>query len=112
MGEHKVVVTHRDRIFVNKNTCSRDVGRELLATRDQWLQWFTLNKSLNTIVKQRSYAQVLKDGKSVVKQKECSQVQGVGTSNKAVHTSSQNAFKQYTKCVLQKCVQLQQAAMH
>ena len=86
MGEHKLVVTHKDRIFVNKNVCSGSVREELSATRAQWSQWFALNKSLNTMVNKKSYALILKDGKSVVKQKERNQVQGVGTSTEVVYT--------------------------
>ena len=101
MGEHKLEITHKDRMFVNKNACSSDVETELLATCVQWLCWFALNKSFNTRVKQRSYAQVLRDGKSLAKQKECSQVKGIETTNKPVQVSSRNAYKQYTKCVPQ-----------
>ena len=62
MGAHKSVFTHRSRPFVNKITCYNDVKTEPSAACGQWLRWFTLSKSLQTMVEQRSYAQVLKDG--------------------------------------------------
>ena len=55
------MLTHCDRIFVNKNTDVFRVNTELLATPDTWSKWFMVNRSLNTSVGRRSYAEVLKN---------------------------------------------------
>ena len=59
MGDHKQVFTHKDRIFVNKNENAYQINNQLLATRDTWLKWFMVNRSVNTSVNHRSYAEVL-----------------------------------------------------
>ena len=61
------------------------------------------------MVNQRSYAQVLKDGKSLVEQKECSQRPMVETRNKTVQDTACRASSQHSKCVPQKCVPLKLA---
>ena len=108
MGEHKLMITHRDRLFVNKNVCLSDVHIELVATHDQWLRWFVLNKSFNTMVKHRTYTQVLTDGKINAKSKEYSQVHALKGNNKGVqkYDALRNPVQQLTKCVPQKCVRL------
>ena len=53
--------THRDRIFVNKNIDVTHINTQLLATCDTWSKWFMVNRSVNTSVDHRSYAQVLKN---------------------------------------------------
>ena len=55
------MLTHCDRIFVNKNTDVFRLNTELLATPDTWSKWFMVNRSLNTSVGRRSYAEVLKN---------------------------------------------------
>ena len=70
MGAHKSVSTHRTRSFVNKNIPYSDLKDQLWATRGQWQRWFAINKSVNTVVTKKSYAQVLKNGKSLLGHKE------------------------------------------
>ena len=44
---------------MNTNTNAIDVNNPFSATRDTWLTWFMVNRSLNTSVNHRSYAEVL-----------------------------------------------------
>ena len=64
MGEHKWVLAHKCRLVVNSNV---NVTTKMLATHDQWLTWFVVNKSMNTTVNHRSYAEVLQNGNPIVK---------------------------------------------
>ena len=50
--------THKDRIFVNKNKNAYQINNQQ-STRDTWLKWFMVNRSVNTSVNHRSYAEVL-----------------------------------------------------
>ena len=50
---NKRVLTHKDRFFVNTNTNAIDVNNQFSATRDTWLTWFVVNRSLNTSVNHR-----------------------------------------------------------
>ena len=85
MGEYKCLLTHKDRFFVNNKVSSSVVHKELLATCDQWLEWFVLNKSFNTIVHQESYAQILKEGKLLKKSQDCTHTQGQATITNGFH---------------------------
>ena len=53
------MLTHVDRTFVNKNVSRDTVNRELQASRDEWINWFMVNKSFNTKVANKTFAQVL-----------------------------------------------------
>ena len=46
--------------FVQSQPCS--VNNQLLATRDTWLTWFMVSRSVNTSVDHRPYAEVLQSG--------------------------------------------------
>ena len=59
LSDHKQVFSHKDRIFVNKKHNVTQINEQFLATRDTWFKWFMVNRSVNTSVNHRSYAEVL-----------------------------------------------------
>ena len=88
MGEHKRVLTHVNRTFVNKNVSCDSVNTELQASRDQWTRWFVVNKSFNTKIKNKTFAQVLTTGKSLDKRQERGSCQGVKHSGESKTVTS------------------------
>ena len=60
MGDHTRVFTHKTRFIVNTSLDVQEIHNETYATPAQWLYWFKVNKSANTFVNHRSYADVLK----------------------------------------------------
>ena len=83
--------THRDRIFVNKNTDVTHINTQLLATRDTWSKWFMVNRSVNTSVNHRSYAEVLKNSSKNSIPKNSSSVNNHAPSNSDASNSLQTA---------------------
>ena len=103
LGDHKQVLTHKDRIFVNKNKNVYHINNQLLATRDTRVKWFMVNRSVNTSVNHRSYAKVLQScckNDSAISQKnfyKC--IPNKVNSSIVSHTVHSNVDCVPTKCV-------------
>ena len=102
-GEHETVLTHVDRIFVNKTLSCVNVNKELQATRDQWTRWYIVNKSFNIKVQNKTFAQVLTTGKLPNKRNKCVLCQGFKRNGDSKTITS--PYHKYSKCVPLKCVQ-------
>ena len=61
MGEHTRVLTHRTRYIVNKTLDLQKIHKETSVKPEQWFKWFNTNKSVNTFVDNRSYADIVKN---------------------------------------------------
>ena len=102
MGDHKQVLTHKDRIFVNKNNNAHHINSQLLATRDTWLKWFMVNRSVNTSVNHRSYADVLQS--SCKNDSAITQENHYMRTRSKVHSSiASHAVHSNVDCVHSKC---------
>ena len=97
------MLTHCDRIFVNKNTDVSRVNTELLATPDTWSKWFMVNRSLNTSVGRRSYAEVLKNTSNNARNSKLGSDSHQVPNNSEASTSFQTAHSNL-HCVPVDCV--------
>ena len=104
MGEHTRVLTHEGKVIVSRNVNVKAVQKELLATHDQWLTWFVVNKSMNTSVQHKSYAEVLQNGNPVVKSGKKDSNILVHNCVRSVTSTPQRIANRYSDCVQSKCV--------
>ena len=102
MGEHSRVLTHGNRIFVNNSVSSDTVNKELQAPRDQWIRWFMVNKSFNTKVTNKTFAQVLSTTKLIDKTQGCVLRQGLKCNGQS--EIPKKPCHKYSQCVPTKCV--------
>ena len=103
LGDHKQVLTHKDRIFVNKNKNVHHIKNQLLAIRDTWVKWFMFNRSVNTSVNHRSYAEVLqsscKSDSAITQKNFYKRTPNKVNSSIGSHTVHSNVDCIHTKCV-------------
>ena len=99
-------------MFVNKNVSYHDVKSQFSTTRPQWHCWFALNNSFNTTVTNKSYAQVLKDGKSIVAHKERIPEQTLSNNSKEDFKNASRNPTHYSGGVLSKCVRSKRTPTH
>ena len=97
------MLTHKDRIFVNKNKNVHHINNHLLATRDTWVKWFMVNRSVNTSVNHRSYAEVLqsccKNDSAITQKNFYKCIPNKVNSSIVSHTVHSNVDCVPTKCV-------------
>ena len=97
----------RTRQFVNTNTTKHVVDQETLATPDKWFKWFLQNKSVNTLVHDKTYAEVLLTTNDIrVNSSPPMKFEIRCSANRGSHSTNSNATKR-TDCVPCKCVQPQ-----
>ena len=103
MGDHTRVFTHKTKSIVNSLFYVQKIYNEISATTDQRLKWFMVNKSVNTLVHHRSYAEVLQTVNSKDKTTNTRVSTRVHKHNRSTSAGKRTLIKQ-PECVQPKCV--------
>ena len=103
MGDHTRVFSHKTRSIVNSNLDVQIIHNEIAATHDQCLNWFMVNKSVNTLVHHRSYAEVLQTGNTRGKMTTTMVTTRVHTNNR-FSSAHKRTLSNHPECVQPKCV--------
>ena len=106
MSDHTWVFTHRTRSIVNSILDVQRLHNEIATTQDQWLKWFMVHKSVNTLVHHRSYAEV----PLTFKKKMTKTILSTGVYKNNRFSSADQ--RTHPKCIQPECVPVKRNAFH